>query len=226
MNTRTLLLVLGLVMPVSTATAAVVLVETINPGFYNDQIGTALNLSNPGGDGPSQPFPLTDDSTTSFPTAPDLSAASAALGNWLTNPGSLNGNWALRAPIPNSWAVNTEVAVIYRFDTLGATNVIAQFGVDNGIFVWLDGNYIFGARAAGGVALGEYSVPVGDLAPGTHYLQLLLEDHGSTNGYAVRITADTFIPAPPPLQAPEPATLAILALGLVALSLQLRRKRR
>ncbi|HEU4427555.1 MAG TPA: hypothetical protein VFT98_02280 [Myxococcota bacterium] len=39
--------------------------------------------------------------------------------------------------IPNQWTVNTEVAVIYQFDTLSATNVVARFGVDNGIFVWL-----------------------------------------------------------------------------------------
>lgn len=80
--------------------------------------------------------------------------------------------------------------------------MVANFGVDNGIFAWLDGNYLFGARAGGGPILGEYSLNLGDLAAGTHYLQLLLEDHGGSNGYAVQITADTFISAP----VPEPAT--------------------
>ena len=47
--------------------------------------------------------------------------------------------------IPNQWTVGTEVAVIYPFYTLGATNVIARFGVDNGIYAWLDGDYIGGA---------------------------------------------------------------------------------
>jgi hypothetical protein len=228
MNKPTLALMLAaLTMQFTAANAAVVLVETSDPGFYNNQIGTVLNLSNPGGDGPTQPFPLSNDSTVSFPTAPSLAAASSILGNWLTDPLHLNSNWSSsQIPIPNSWAINTEVAVIYQFDTLGATNVNARFGVDNGIFLWLDGQYLFGARAGGSFSLGEYSIPLGDLAAGTHFLQLLLEDHGSTNGYAVEITADTFIPAPPPAQVPEPTTLAILALGLAILCLQLRRKQK
>lgn len=99
--------------------------------------------------------------------------------------------------------------------------MVANFGVDNGIFAWPDGNYLFGARAGGGPILGEYSLNLGDLAAGTHYLQLLLEDHGGSNGYAVQITADTFISAP----VPAPATLAILGLGLAGLGFARRRRR-
>ncbi len=40
--------------------------------------------------------------------------------------------------------------MIYRFDTLGATNVVASFGVDNGIFAWIDGVYLGGVRRGGG----------------------------------------------------------------------------
>jgi hypothetical protein len=193
---KNLLVAAALVFPVSAN--AVTLVQTSDPGFYNNSIGTVLNLTN-GGEG--GPFPVTNDSTLNFPTAPDLSAASGALGNWLTDPGSLNANWSAEASIPNSWTPGDEVAIIYEFNTLGATNVVANFGVDNGFFAWLDGNYLFGARAGGGPILGEYSLNLGDLAAGTHYLQLLLEDHGGSNGYAVQITADTFISAP----VPEPA---------------------
>lgn len=173
------------------AAGAVTLVKTNDPGYYNASIGTALNGTNGGETGP---FPVGNDGSYSFPNAPDLSAASAALGNWLTEPQSLNGNWSLRSSIPNSWAVGTEVAVIYRFNTSGATNVVARFGVDNGIFAWLDGHYLGGARRGGGVSLGEHVFPVGDLTAGVHHLQLLLEDHGATNGYAVEITADTYLP--------------------------------
>lgn len=200
----------------SLAHSAVMLVQTSDPGYYNDSIGTVLNGTNGGETGP---FPVSDDATRSFATAPDLSAASAALGNWLTNPGSLNANWSFETSIPNSWTPGTEVAVMYRFDTLGATNVVANFGVDNGIFVWLDGAYLLGERRGGGVVLGEHSVNIGDLVAGTHYLQLLLEDHGAANGYAVSITADSFIPDPGG-QVPVPATALLLAAGLVGLGLR------
>ena len=205
-----------------TTANAVTLVQTSDPGYYNDSIGTVLNLTNGGETGP---FPVFNDSSLNFPTAPDLSAADSALGNWLTNPGSPNSNWSTEPSIPNNWTAGDEVAIIYQFDTLGATNVQASFGVDNGIFVWLDGQYLFGARAGGGPTPGEYVVDLDDLDAGTHYLQLLLEDHGGTNGYDVLITADTFIPGPPPSQISEPGTLAVLGLGILGLGLRRRRSR-
>jgi hypothetical protein len=208
----------ALVVAFPTVANAVTLVTTSDPGYYNDSIGTVLNLTNGGETGP---FPITNDSTLSFPTAPDLSAASTALGNWLTDPGNLNANWSFETSIPNSWTPGNEVAIIYQFDTLSATNVVADFGVDNGIFVWLDGAYLFGARAGGGPVLGEYSLALGDLAAGTHYLQILLEDHGGSNGYAVEITADTFVPAP---AVPEPGMLALFGLGLAGLGVARRRR--
>jgi hypothetical protein len=115
---------------------------------------------------------------------------------------------------------------MYQFDTLGATNVHASFGVDNGIFVWLDGTYQFGDRNAGTHILGEYDVAIGNLSAGTHFLQLLLEDHGVTNGYDVLITADEFIPGPGPGDGtvPEPATLALLGIGIAGLRYQMRKK--
>lgn len=218
MKLKNILIVAALLLP--TSANAVTLVTTSDPGFYNNSIGTVLNLTNGGETGP---FPVFNDSTLNFPTAPDLTAAAPALGNWLTNPGSLNSNWTAEASIPNTWTPGEEVAIIYQFDTLGATNVQASFGVDNGMFAWLDGVYLFGARAGGGPSAGEYVLDLGDLEAGTHYLQLLLEDHGGTNGYIVDITADTFIPGPPPSEIAEPAPLAILGLGLVAMTFVRRR---
>ena len=199
------------------ANASVLLVQTSDPGFYNHSVGTVLNDTN-GGNTSTGYFPTSNDSAVSFATAPDLTAANGALGNWLTDPSHLNANWNFESSIPNSWAVGTEVAAMYQFDTLGATNVVAQFGVDNGIFVWLDGAYVGGARGPGGASLGEYSYALGDLASGTHFLQILLEDHGAANGYAVEVTADSFIPGPP-AAVPEPGALPMIGLGLALLAL-------
>lgn len=203
--------------------AAIILVQTSDPGFYNNNLGTVLNLSNTGTDTCAEPFPVSNDCSTTYPTAPDLSAASSILGNWLTDPFNLNSNWSSSPiSIPNSWTPGTEVAVIYQFDTLGATNVRASFGVDNGIFLWLNGDYLFGARGPGSVVPGEYMQTIGDLPAGTHFLQILLEDHGSVDGYNVVIEADTFIPDPGSV--PEPGTLALLAISLLGLGVALQRR--
>lgn len=199
---------------------AVQLVQTLDPGYYNSNLGTVLN-------GTSAAFPGPGDPSLDFGPgdAPDLSAAASLLGGWLNQPAPdlSNGSWSANPiSIPNGWAVNTEVAIVYVFDTGGATNVVGEFGVDNGIFVWLDGVFIGGALRGGGVSLGEHTFDIGDLAAGTHYLQLLLEDHGATNGYAVSITADEFLP---PLPTPAPAGLALFGLGLLGAALLCRRRR-
>jgi hypothetical protein len=200
---------------------AVVLVETSDPGYYNNTIGNLLDNTN-GGNTSTGYFPTTDDSTVSFAIALDLSTASAALGNWLTSPLSLNANWQNLTSIPNNWAVVTEVAIMYQFNTLGATGVSAKFGIDNGIFAWLDGVYLGGARQGGTSVPGEHVFNVGPLSSGTHFLQLLLEDHGGTNGYDVEITADTFSPGPPPSTVPESAGILVYGLGFGLLALARR----
>jgi len=220
-TTKQLSLIAALTLPI--AANAVVLVQTSDPGFYNNSLGTVLNNTN-GGNSSTGYFPINNDANVDFPVAPDLSVADATLGNWLTNPLNLNANWNFLTAIPNQWTVGTEVAVMYQFDTLEATNVVARFGVDNGIYAWLDGVYLGGARRAGGVSLGEHTFNIGDFDSGTHFLQLILEDHGSTNGYAVEITADTFTPGPPPV--PVPAAVWLFGSGLVGLIGFARRKQR
>jgi hypothetical protein len=177
------------------AQAPVVLVDDTTLGQYNAALGTALDATQP-------QFPCADsqcgDPTIDPAPEPDLSSVSSILGGWLSNPPSLSANWSGPQVIPFSWDLNTETAIVYEIKagSCGARNVTGSFGVDNGIFVWVNGAYKFGALAPGGGAVaGEYVVDLGNLPPGVNFVQILREDHGSANGYAVELTGIVGCPA-------------------------------
>lgn len=223
-----LCLVGGLLAPLSSN--ALVIVNSATDAARVNSLGSALDNTN-GGNTPTGYFPSSDDSTFNTSTAPDLSTVSGLLGNWLGSPPSFNSNWSAPVQVAPNWPLFSELAVVYQFDTLGATNVVAKFGVDNGIYIWLDGVFQTGHRAGGGPSLGEVTLNIGDLTAGTHFLQLILEDHGAANGYVVEITADTFTPCSgpcpgptPPSGVPIPSTLALLGIGLGALAFSRRTK--
>jgi hypothetical protein len=167
----------------------VVLVDDSTSARYNAALGTSLDAT-------QAQFPcanvLCGDPTINPAPEPDLSAASAALGGWLSNPPALTANWTSPQTIPPSWDLNTETAIVYEVDAgrCGAREVTGSFGVDNGIFVWVNGVYAFGALAPGVAIAGEYSVPLGNMSRGTNFVQILREDHGGTNGYSVQITGN------------------------------------
>lgn len=212
----------------ATAGHAATLVDAGTTGYYNNGIGTVLDGTNPFGG--NFMFPIADvqggDPSLDIPAGdePDLTNAAAALGSWLTNPAAPGGTWSAGpVAIPAGWAINSETAIIYELDggAGGLSNVLASFGVDNGLFVWLNGTFLGGHLRSGGVTPGEFTLSLGNIGAGLNHLQILREDHGGASGYSVEVTGDAN-PAPVPL----PASGLLLAGGAVVLAGLRRRKRR
>ena len=214
-------LALGSLAAVSLAARSATILDNSSLGYYNAGLGTSLDTLSFTG-----PFPCANiscgDLTLSFPAAPNLSAASGALGNWLTSSAPTGGAWsAAPIAIPGTWAVNSETAISYGINAgTGLTNLHLSIGVDNGVFVWLNGNYLFGARAPGGSVAGEYSLNLPTLT-GINYLQILREDHGGGTGYDIALTGDRAI-----ARVAEPASIGMLLMGLAGIAWSLRRQQR
>lgn len=179
----------------------VTLVDGSTPGYYNNSLGTILDQTNllyPG----VYLFPGADlaNGDPLIPAAPepDLTDAAGILGDWLTNPDALNSNWSGPQVIPNTWTLNTEVGIVYAIDAgpTGLQSMTVKVGVDNGAFVWFDGAYQLGGLAPGYAVLGEYTVNLTNVTAGTHYLQILLEDHGRFDDYGIEVTGVPNVPAP------------------------------
>ncbi len=174
---------------------SVTLVDGTTLGYYNNSVGTVL-------DGTSSlfpiPWPAGGDPSITAALAPDLTPAAGILGDWLTNPDSLNANWQGPVAIPQTWTPNEEVGVVYAFDAgpKGFASLDIQVGVDNGAFVWLDGTFLFGRLDPGPATLGEYEANLSNIAPGMHYLQILVEDHGKLTNFKIDVSGVPNAPAP------------------------------
>ncbi|MEJ7810168.1 MAG: Ig-like domain-containing protein [Gemmatimonadaceae bacterium] len=166
------------------------LVDARTPAFYNASLSTLLDgtsLFPPGdhsaGDPRLEPAP-----------EPSLTPVANILGNWLVRARPpLGAHWKVVDRIPSTWASNTETAIVYEVD-VGTQPVLLRgdFGVDNGVFVWVNGQFKFGSMAPGVIAEGEFeyrNIDLGRVPAGVNYIQVLREDRGSLTGYSARITA-------------------------------------
>ena len=173
----------------STDTINQVLVDDTTQGYYSSVIGTLLSgtqtqfpPSNTIGSGEPNLYPALE---------PDVSSTQIILGNWLSpHPQPLNPNWSGIQNIPKTWISNTSVAIIYPVDggITGIKDITGSFGVDNGLFVWINGQYKFGAIQPGAFLGLEYNdIPLGDLRPGMNYIEIILEDHGQITGFSIKI---------------------------------------
>jgi hypothetical protein len=190
--------------------ASVILTDA-SLGYYNANIGMVLNGST------GFPANGVDPLIPPIAPAPDLTAAAAILGGWLNpNPLPLNLNWsAAPQAIPSTWAVFTETAILFEFNLAATSQLTGSFGIDNGMYVFVDGAYVWGARAPGVNFPGEYpNVNLGVLGAGTHYLQIIREDSGGVTGWNLSVDATAV---------PEPMTLSLMVSG-AALALFRRRR--
>jgi hypothetical protein len=189
--------------------SAAAIITNLTPGLYNAGLGDLEAMDGPGGFLVG-PFSSEGDPTIVLGADPGFSFAAAFGTDWLGGDYS-GGTWsAVPVAIPASWDINTETAIVYDFTLATASNVHIDLGVDNGIVVWLDGSFLFGATAAGGAFLGEYDINVPSLSAGTHSLQILRADHGGAQDYAILANAE-------PVPVPEPSSLLLSAFSLAGL---------
>ncbi|OGT75069.1 MAG: hypothetical protein A3I78_11525 [Gammaproteobacteria bacterium RIFCSPLOWO2_02_FULL_56_15] len=198
------------------AANATIIINNSSGGLYNSGIGDLASVY-----GPTQ-FPGANSSEGDplIVNAAEPTTFTAAFGTDWLNGNYTGGSWGVASPIPLTWAVNTESAVVYNFLLSSLSDIHIDLGVDNGIYVWFDGLYKFGALAPGGANLNEYDIDITGVGTGNHRLQILREDHGGGTGYAISVdvTASS-------VSVPEPTTLALVGIGLAGLGFSRRRKK-
>ena len=133
---------------------------------------------------------------------PSLGAAAGLLGTWLHRDRPVGGSFSLTTP-PFSWPAKHENAIVYEIDAgeSGIEDVRVHLAVADGVWLWLDGTFIFGAIEQGDSlpAFFEYTpsgdvtpaLGLGDLSPGLHYLQFLRSDTFTGNDFRIKVTGRT-----------------------------------
>lgn len=209
--------------------SAAIIIDSSTMGYYNDGLGDLSGLAQP-----ANQFPAANcGGGCNAVTDPTINPAAEPtilgpnIGTWLTNAAPTGGTWSAGLEtIPSSWAVNTETAIVYELQggDFGLSNLHIDLGVDNGIFVWLNGDYLFGALNSGGANINEYDISVASVDAGMNYLQILREDHGGGTGYMIQVSGDRN-EGPGPNQIPLPASILLLGGGLGLLRLGARARR-
>lgn len=198
--------------------SAAIIIDNTSLGLYNNSLGDLAAIDGAGGFLPAANV-SEGDPTIVLASDPNLAFTAAFGTDWLAGDYS-GGSWSANpVAIPASWAINTETAIVYNFNLAMASSLHIDVGVDNGVLVWLNGNFLFGATAPGGVNINEYDIDVAALGAGSHALQILRTDHGGGAGFAISVDATGL-----PTQVAEPGGLLLLAMSLLSLGLIRRTK--
>ena len=198
----------------SGAAQAVIIIDNSTGGHYNNLIGDMADYYD------ASHFPaanISEGDPTINPLSEPTTFGAAFGADWLAGDYS-GGTWGTVSDVPNTWAINTETAIVYDFTLATASDLHIDLGVDNGIYVWLDEAFLFGAMAPGGASVSEYDIDLAGVISGDHSLQILREDHGGGTGYLIAVDATESSSS-----VPEPGTLTLFLLGLMGLSVVRKR---
>lgn len=175
---------------------------------------------------------LTDPCEDLLPIAPepDLAAAAALLGDWLEGTDNLPAAWTALETVLEGRDSGDEVAVVYEFgvDSAGWTDVELLISAGSGVFVWLNGSYVFGASEAGDFVDDldfEYRIALPDLSNGIHFLQILGESRSGTPGYALELRGTPVNSVKlATTTVDEPGTLFLMGIGMLVFAFVARHR--
>ena len=144
-----------------------------------------------------------DYSTFDFNTATGWSNGNAAFGN---RPGDYT----------TYWAADTDLALQTEFDFSGvASDLTLNVASDNGFVIFLNGTKIAQENDEGYTSYWEYTLNIDPslLLQGSNSIQVLAEDHGVLTFFDMKLSSSNVVAS-----VPEPATITLLAAGLIGLS--------